>query len=43
MFGIYRSLPTNWSDIDAIKGIDTTGFTEGPAPKGFLLIDAQTE
>jgi hypothetical protein len=43
VFGINRSLPTNWSDINAIKSIDATRFAEGPSPKGFSPIDEQSE
>jgi hypothetical protein len=43
VFSIYRSLPTNWGDIDTVKGIDTTGFTEGTSPKGFSPVDDQTK
>jgi hypothetical protein len=41
VFSIYRSLPTNWGNIDTIKGIDATGFTEGTPPKGLCPIDDQ--
>jgi hypothetical protein len=41
MFGIYRSLPTNRSNVNAIKSVDAARFTEGTPPKGFCPIDDQ--
>jgi hypothetical protein len=43
MFGIYRSLPSNWSNVNAVKSVNATRFAEGPSPKGFSPIDKQTE
>jgi hypothetical protein len=43
MIGINCGLPSNWSDVDAIKGINATRFAEGPSPKGFSPINEQTE
>jgi hypothetical protein len=43
VFSVECSLPTNWGNIDAVKGINATGFAEGSPPKGFLLIDEQTK
>jgi hypothetical protein len=43
VFGIYRCLPSNWSDINAIKGINATRFAKGTSPEGFCPIDEKTE
>jgi hypothetical protein len=41
MFGIYCSLPSNWGNINAIKSVDATGFTEGTPIKGLCPINDQ--
>jgi hypothetical protein len=43
VIGIYRSLPTNRSSIDAIKSINTARFAKGASPKGFCPIDEQSK
>jgi hypothetical protein len=43
VFGIYCSLPTNRSNVNAFKSVNTTRFAEGPSPKGFCPIDEQSK
>jgi hypothetical protein len=43
VLGIKRSLPSNWSNINAIKSVDATRFAEGPSPKGFCPVDEQAK